>query len=166
MMRLFQRTLLALALAGAVNSASAFSLLGLYDTWQVAGIGYNIGVPGFVEIGGPINLGEEYPWNRPTLYYAFDSAFLNYFGQKGVDEVTKAITILNNLPKVSQMSTNLAEFPNDTRRANYQAGALGLVDMKSYTLGLLINQLGVASPERWVWALRQRIPITGGGFSY
>src|SRR5262249_48087172 len=128
MLRYFQKMFLALAVAGAVHSAQAFSLLGPFATWQVGEIGYN--TFGF-DIGGPMNLGEEYRWNIRTVTYGFDESFLNYFGQQGADAINKAIAILNSLPAFSKMSTNLSEFPTDTRRVNYRASALGLQDLKS-----------------------------------
>ncbi len=144
---------MALAVAGAVQSAPAFSLLGPYEAYQVAEIGYN---PFGFDIGGPMNLGEEYRWNIRTITYGFDESFLNYFGQRGVDEINKAFAILNNLPAFSSMSSNLAEFPTDTRRSNYRASALRLQDLKSATLGMMTEELGLASPERYAWTLRDR----------
>lgn len=153
---------LALAIAGAVNSASAFSLLGPFDTWQIAAINYN---PVGNDIGGPMNLGEEYRWNVKTITYGFDSSFMNYFGAQGTAAVMQAIAILNNLPAMSQLSTNLVEFPLDTRRQNYQASALGLNDLKSTALSLLLEEMGLASPERYVWTLRSRLVFSNPSYT-
>jgi len=156
MSRLLRRVFLATVLAVSVSSASAFSLLGPYavnaanEVWQVLRIGYQI--PG--DIGGPLNLGEEYRWNIKTITYGFDESFLNYFGQQGVDEINKAVAILNNLPPVSKMTTNLTEFPLDTRRVNYRASALGLIDLKSVALATLVEEMGLAGPEHYTWTLR------------
>lgn len=152
------RTLLILALACGVPRARAFALLGALDTWMTEEIGYNLADP-----GGPMNLGEEYRWNMPIVTYGFDESFLNYFGQRGVEEVEKAIKILNDLPPVSQMSPDLSEFPLDTRRMNYRANALFVYDMKSWALAALLESLGVAPAERYVWTLRARFagpPVT------
>ena len=54
------------------------------------------------DIGGPMNLGQEYRWNVPVLTYAFDQSFLDYFGSGGVAAVESAIGILNSLPPVSK----------------------------------------------------------------
>ena len=162
MLRYFQKPFLALMVVGAVHSAQAFSMLGplglAVEPWKTGEIGYN---PRGFDIGGAMNLGEEYRWNMKTITYGFDESFLNYFGQRGVDEVKKAIAILNNVPAFSSMSSNLAEFSTDTRRENYRASALGLYDLKSAALGLLLEEMGLASPERYVWALRDRRPIAG-----
>jgi hypothetical protein len=146
----FKRILLALAALCAISSASAFSLLGPFTAWQTSRLGYGLGS----EVGGPMNLGEEYRWNTSTLYYGFDESFLNYFGTAGTNAVDQAFAMLNALPKVSQMSSNLTEFPTDATRVNYKASALGLFDVKSYILGLMMEELGLASPERNVWTLR------------
>lgn len=153
MLRHLQQTIVALMVVGAVHSAPAFSMLGPFEGYQTAEIGYN---PLNTDIGGPMNLGEEYRWNLKTITYGFDASFLNYFGQQGVDAINKAFAILNNLPAFSQMSSNLAEFPTDTRRSNYRASALRLLDLKSAALGLLMEEMGLASPERYVWTLRDR----------
>jgi len=126
----------------ATVSLRGFSLLGPYDTWQAANIGYQL----TNDIGGPMNLGEEYRWDVPVVVYAFDESFLNYFGQKGVEEVEKAFAILNALPPISQMSSNLVEFPLEARRINYAAQSLGIIDLKSKVLGLIV--------EQWVLQIR------------
>src|SRR5439155_706987 len=69
---------------------------------------------------------------------------------------SNAFAILNALPAFSKMSTKLDEFPLDTRRVNYRASALSLLDLKSTALGMLTEELGLASPDRYVWALRER----------
>ena len=159
MMRFFQRTLLVLAFAGVVNSASAFSLLGPFavdyanTVWEVPALGYN---PRGDDIGGVVNLGEEDRWNVKPITYGFDASFLNYFGAKGTAAVMQAMAILNNLPAMSKLSTNLTEYPLDSRRVNYQAMALNLMDLKSITLGLVLQEMGLATPERYVYCLRNR----------
>lgn len=145
--------LVALAALCVVSSASAFSLLMPYASWQTTAIGYN---PYGTDIGGPANLGEEYRWNIPTIYYGYDESFINYFGAAGTNAIEQAIAILNGLPAMSATSSNLSEFPTDTKRINYQASVLGLYDIKSYTLGALMEELGLASPERYVWTLRNQ----------
>src|SRR4051794_21396165 len=111
-MRVIQKAFLAVAMASLASSASAFSLLGPFAPWETADLSYDTG--GNIDIGGPMNIGEEYRWNIKTVTYGFDKSFLDYFGQRGVDDVNKAIAILNALPPVSKMSANLSEFPTDT----------------------------------------------------
>ena len=103
------------------------------------------------DVGGPMNLGEEYRWNVPALTYAIeggasDESFLDYFGSNGVWAVDQAISILNNLPPASQI--NLDDYPETVVNMNYTAQSQGLMDLKSQTLALLLEQLGLASPTR------------------
>ena len=165
MRALLSRILLVLALAGVLPRARAFSLLGTFDAWMTPEIGYQIGLLDLgnttlpPDIGGPMNLGEEYRWNMPLITYGFDESFLNYFGTKGVEEIEKAVKVFNDLPAVSQMSTNLSEFPLDTRRFNHRATALYLYDLRSYAMAALMEVLGAAPAERYVWTLRSRVVI-------
>ncbi len=154
MLRLY-RTLFCLLLLGSGVSAPAFSLLGPFEAYQQPRIGYQQGG----DIGGPLNIGEEYRWNIRTITYGFDESFLNYFGERGKQAVIDAIKILNDLPPVSTMSSNLAEFPLDTRRQNFQASALNLLDLKSVALSLLVEEMGLADPERFTWTLRNRAVV-------
>jgi hypothetical protein len=148
-----------LLLIGGVKRTFAFSLLGPFETWQVEAIGYNIQA---VDIGGPMNLGEEYRWNVPIVVFAFAPSFLDYFGEAGVRAVEQAVAIFNGLPPASQMSPTLSEFPLDTRRFNHTASALGLLDLKSYALSALMEALGLASPERYAWTIRARFVDAAG----
>jgi hypothetical protein len=152
MLELVKKSLCGLVLAGGALSAGAFSLIGPFDTWQVNTIGYQLGG----DIGGPQNLGEEYRWNTPVIVYGFDSSFLDYFGARGVEAIERQIENLNKLPAFSEMSRDLSEFPIDTRRFNYKATALGIVDLGSYALASMVEQLGLAASERYVWTLRSR----------
>lgn len=152
-------TLVLLAALAGSRPAGAFALLGPFDDWQTAELYYQttdpIGVYG-EDIGGPQNLGEEYRYNVPELYYAFDFTFLDYFGQKGVEAVESAIKVFNDLPPVSTLSPTLEEFPLEAQRINYRAQALQLLDLKSAVLGTLVEELGLAHAERFVWTLRFR----------
>jgi len=155
MLRIVKSAMLALALAGAASTSQAFSLLGPFDGWQVGRIGYNLPFNG--DIGGPMTLGEEYRWNIRTVTYGFDPSFLDYFGARGVEEVRKAVAILNGLPPISKMSADLSEFPQNTRRINYEASALQMIDLKTIALGVLVEEVGLASPERYTWTLRDLV---------
>ena len=155
MLRLLKRCCWVLLVAGAIQSASAFSLLGpANETYQIQTLGYDFDS----DIGAPKNLGEEYRWSLPKIYYAFDQSFLDYFGSNGVRAVDQAILILTNyFNGVSAYSADLSEFPLEATRLNRRAQALGLVDVKSLTLSLLVEQLGLAEPDRYTWTLRNRV---------
>jgi hypothetical protein len=139
-------------LAGGIHQVSAFSLFGEFAEWQEEEIGYQLPT----DLGGPMNLGEEYRMNLRTITYGYDPSFLNYFGQEGVEVVEKAIKILNDLPPFSQMSDDLSEFEENTALYNNRAQALGVLDLKSFALGSMMEVLGLAAPERFVWTLRSR----------
>src|SRR5665213_252689 len=146
----------------------AFALLGPVnigdDTWQQEVIGYNpiqnnSGAPPFFIDPlpvGPKNLGEEYRRNTPVIYYTCDANFLDYFGSEGSTAIDEAFVILNNLTNVDNYSTNLSEFPLNSSEVNYQAQALSLLDVKSETLALMTEQLGLTDPVRYIWALHNR----------
>jgi hypothetical protein len=145
-----------LLLAGATLSsprARAFTLHGEIPAWFTDNAGL---FPG--DIYGPVNLGEEYRWSVPSIFYAFDESFLNYFGEKGVEEVEKAVAILNALPRMSDIDINA--YPTHSQRVNHRARDLSLLDLKSYALKHLVEQLGLATPARFVYTLRGRDPQT------
>lgn len=106
------------------------------------------------DAGGPMFLGEAYRYNMPVLTYAYDASFLRYFGTNGVAAVDAAMSMVNALPDADSMSEGLTEYQTFTRRSNAKADALGLLDLKTITLSAMLEQMGVASPERYVWSLR------------
>ncbi len=160
-----------------LQSAWGFALLGPVanggDAWQVTLIGYNpiggFGPPFFIDglPAGPKNLGEGYRRNTPVLYYTFDSTFGDWFGASGELAVEQAFDILNNAfttnnvtglltNGVDSYSPNLAECPLNSQSENYTAQALELRDVKSTTLSIMMEQLGLADAVRYTWALHDR----------
>lgn len=166
MWQLLKRTWWVWLCAGGIQSASAFSMLGPFDSqyqvtqlsYQTRFINYNEGpsIASDSPLGGPMNLGEEYRYNIPTLTYAFDQSFLDYFGSNGVFAVEQAIAIMNGISNVSAYSPDLSEVPLEATRVNYRANALELIDLKSAALHCLVEQLGLADPVRYTWTLRAR----------
>jgi len=154
-MRLFKSVLLiATSLAAGAPAAWGFALGGPLtgEPWQTPVIGYQL--PG--DITTPRNLGEEYRRNSPVVYYYFDANFRDYFGSNGVYAIEQAIAVFNNISNVSQYSLNLTEVPTQAQRENYRAEALSLMDMKSLMMTILCEQMGLVSPERYVWTLHDR----------
>ena len=160
-----------LLVAGFALLTMGFSLMGPFKTGGPAGSGLDFQGRGFGgrpaglgytlagDIGGPMTPLEGYRWNAPYMTYAFDESFIRYFGQRGVDAVSNAFQILNALPPFTSMSADLSEFPWDSKQAvsyNLQYGTLGLMDIKSLTLAALLEHLGLAKPERFVYGLRGR----------
>jgi hypothetical protein len=132
------------------------------DSWQVPALSYN--EPG--DLNAPKNIGEEYRRNTPVMYYTYDETFFDYFGTTGIGSIDKAFDVLNRTftnsvrgPALGldAYSVSLTEFPLQTRHINYQAQALGIVDMKSITMGLMTEQLGLTDPVRYAWTLHARV---------
>jgi hypothetical protein len=140
---------------GIAPAARGFSLLGPFPAWQVQALSYNWGS----DIGGPENIGEGFRWNVPTITYAFDKPFLDYFGPEGVHAIEEAIQMLNDLPPASKISPDLSEYSTQTLRENYEASTLGLMDLKSAALNLMVEELGLADPIRFTFTLRSRAVI-------
>src|SRR5689334_22057698 len=109
------------------------------------------------DIGGPMEIGEGYRWNVPIVTYGFDKSFIDYFGKAGVVAVEQAIKILNALPTASRIKPK--NYPLDTARMNYSAQAQNIIDLKSVTLCLLLEQMGLAAPSRYTWTLRRWDPM-------
>jgi hypothetical protein len=146
----------------------AFSLLGpsgeqgnAAKDWQVERIGYNL----TGDIGGPMQLIEAYRWTVPTITYAFDSAFINYFGTNGMAAIDRAMLFFNGVTsngvnRITHDGTQLIvdgrRVPFDTRFRNFELQTLGLRDLKSHAMSLVIEELGLAESERWIWALAGR----------
>jgi len=176
---------MALLIAG-VQPVWGFALLGPIanggDAWQTPTIGYNLpyfeesflgGPVNLGDIGGPKNLGEGYRRNTPVIYYAYNANFLDYFGSNGVAAVDSAVAIMNKAfttnPVTGQFLTNgvdsysagLSEYPPESLHINYEAQSLALTDLKSVTLHCLVEQLGLAEPERFTWTLAERVLIPG-----
>lgn len=161
MLKRLAASVLILAAAVTPREAGAFSLLGPFDAqYQTPDIGYGINLiinAREQDLGGPMNLEEEYRWQSPILVYGFDITFAEYFGPAGMAAVDAAVKVLNDLPRASDMSPDLAEFPLETARYNYTAQQLRIIDVKSLALSAMLEQLGMASPERYTYTLRSRI---------
>lgn len=148
--------LLSLLIVGTRN-AQAFSLMGPLTPWMQNGV-----LPQYPPSpgGGPMNIGEAYRWNVPVITYACDSSFLNYFGTNGVYAIEQAAKILNDLPTASELDIN--KYPNYSTRLNYRASSLLLLDVKSMALWMMLQAIGTASPERYVWTMRDLTHDPGG----
>ena len=105
-----------------------------------------------------MDLGEGYRWNVPVVTYGFEQSFLDYFGSNGVTAVEQAIQILNDLPPASELNPDA--FALNTIHDNHRAEAQGLLDLKSAVMGLLLEQMGLASPGRYAFCLREFINPT------
>lgn len=81
------------------------------------------------------------------------------FGVIGDNPNGPAIT-LTPANSIDSYSANLAELALSTETYNYQAQTLGLQDVKSFTLGDLMEVMGLADPVRYAWCLHDRVVVT------
>lgn len=164
-----------LALAG--QRARGFALLGSPSTslpdssWETIALGYDMAYQNYIapgspnwlgDIGNPRNIGEGYRRNEKYIYYAYDANFGGYFGYQGETNADLAFAIMNNVftnypSGVDGYSPNLTEFPFDSQHYNGVAQGLYLTDLKSVILHLLVEQMGLAEPERYTWTLHDRV---------
>ena len=141
-------------LAGSASPARAFSMLGPFAPWQTTALGYSLLA---TDPGGPMDIAEDYRLTLPFITYGFDESFITFFGTEGMAAVDAAFAVLNNLPAASQI--NLANYPpGNAALLNFQAQALGVRDVKSTVLSLLVEQMGLANPVRYTWTLRDLQP--------
>lgn len=150
--------LLALGLA-AVQRASSFSVFGPAESWQTPTLDY---VTRYYygndnELGGPKQLAAGSRMNTAIVTYGFDYSFLQFFGTEGVNAVTKAIQEYNALPPASSARLN-SYLMQGNQLINYSAQALSLTDLKSTTMAIMIEHMGLIG-ETHVWDLRTRNPL-------
>ncbi len=181
MRRIIITTLFAAMLVLGWQRASAFAFLGPFfgndATWQIKSIGYDLTlyedslVPGNAlwlgDIGGPKNIGEQYRRNATVIFYAYDTTYSGFFGLQGETNADLAFAIMNGFfgahtNGVDGYSANLTEFPFDSLHFNGSAQGLYLTDLKSVILHLLVEQMGLAEPERYTWGLADRYLPPGG----
>jgi hypothetical protein len=170
MTRLMKKHLRLLLVLGLIPGAFGFSLLGPYKTWEVTPLGYNL--PG--DIGGPMTLIEGYRWNVPVIHYAFDRAFITYFGSNGMAAVDAAMKVFSDLPRMSQITNdgssiyiNGEPVPTDSKGPpNFGLNVAGLLDLKSHAMHVVLEELGLAEPERYIWTIRGRRVDTFAGVMF
>lgn len=140
------------------------------DSWETVLLGYDLiylegeelgGAVWLGDLGGPKNIGQGYRRNDPVLYYAYDQNFADFYGTQGEAAADQAFAIMNNVftnhsSGVDGYSANLTEFPFNSQHFNGTAQGLFLTDLKSVTLHLLVEQMGLAEPERFTWTLHNR----------
>ena len=152
-MKLYSKTILvclgAACLLASPSKTFAFAMLGPVQPWMQA----TNGVIRADDIGGPMEIGSGYRWNVPVLTYGFDQSFLDYFGTNGVADVEGAMEIFNSLPPASQIE--LMDYSTDSQQMNNVAASQLLLDLKSKTLQLLLEHMGLAQPTRYIFAIGQ-----------
>lgn len=137
------------------SNCFGFALMGPYEDWMQYSNGFKF--PG--DIGGPMELHSEYRWNVPVITYGFDQSFMDFFGEEGKAAVEDAIQIFNDLPGASQII--LTNYSQDTRQSVWGllSGTEVVHDLKSQTMHLLLERLGLGSPVRSICVLRHFDPL-------
>ena len=156
MSRILKVAVWLLTAATTVGNAWAFSGWAAAESWQTGDLDY--GDRNFFygerERGGTKNFGEFGRLNVPILTYAFDEAFLQYYGAQGEKAVDAAIAVFNALPPASGI--NLSRYVTEgNQQINYSAQAMGLLDLKSAVMGALMEHMGLIG-ETHVYDLRVR----------
>ena len=126
--------------------------------------------PNFVQIGSS-NVGRDrymgtpkhrtrfFRLSTPYLTYGYDTSFVRFFGQEGIAAIDDAMRVVNDLfePEdgsyngVSSLNLNNGGFGANfaTYWLNVTASNESLIDMKSVTLGYMVNMLGLGNPHRY-----------------
>ena len=116
------------------------------------------------DLGGPKELKHFFRWNNPFLTYTFDQSFVRYFGLEGMDAVHDAFGVLNDFfipADGSYKGVSSMDFARDgflsnfnTTWVNTTAQNSQIIDIKSLTLGMLVNHLGVGNPHRYAYTVK------------
>jgi hypothetical protein len=161
----------------AAQKASTFSGTGVLLGFQTAAFDYGATrayypFPAGGELGGPQIIYNNARMNVGVVTYAYDPTFVAYFGTAGMSAVDSAMGVLNSLPKFTDYSSpSLAGYlTQGNQRLNYTAQALELMDLKSATLGLLVERMGLLG-ETHVFDLTSKSPLASppnppGKFQY
>lgn len=118
----------------------------------------------YIGLTGPMNIDEEYRFNVPIVTYGVTSDFASFFGARGVEEIRKAIAVLDDLPNVDQLEVD--DYPTQSYRVNHRARALGLIDVKSTALQNTMRALGLEDPTAYVYAPRNALIVGGVVLEY
>ena len=116
------------------------------------------------DLGGPKELKHFFRWNNPFLTYTFDQSFVRYFGLEGMDAVHDAFRVVNDFfipADGSYKGVSSMDFARDGFLSNYNTTWVNttaqnsqIIDIKSLTLGMLVNHLGVGNPHRYAFTVR------------
>lgn len=149
MTRFFNLVALTVLLVSTSNT-NAFSLAGPRPPWMSEAIPSSNAC--YSGLTGPMNIDEEYRFNVPIITYGVTSDFASFFGARGVEEIQKAIAVLDELPSADQL--NIDDYPTQSMRINHRARALGLMDVKSIAIQSTMRALGLEDPTAYVYAPR------------
>ena len=113
------------------------------------------------DLGGPKRFDEFWRWTTPSLTYGFDLSFVQFFGEEGIAAVNDAMLVLNDFfePQdgsysgVTELDLIKHKFRENhaTYWINTTAQNENLMDVKSLTLGMMVNYLGLGNPYRYMF---------------
>ncbi len=147
------------ALMAIMPAAQAFVMMGPANANEVAAWNYTD------DLGAPKSIDRQfsrmYRWNNPHFVYSFDASFVNYFGPEGMDAVTEAMGVINDFfsnsdyDGMSQLDLARHGFAGNynTTWVNTTAQNAQIIDIKSLTLGMMVNQLGLGNPHRHAFSI-------------
>ncbi len=143
----------------AAPETEAFVLVGPMEASELGSGGIDFNYTD--DLGGPKDLKTFFRWNIPLLTYAFDASFMQYFGLEGREAVKEAFTSVNDFFHNDEYSgVSALEMTQHGFRSNYNSTWLNttaknaqVIDIKSLTLGLIINQLGLGNPYRYAYGI-------------
>ena len=141
------------------QNARAFVLVGPMNATELGSGGIDFNYTD--DLGGPKDLKTFFRWNIPLLTYAFDASFMQYFGLEGREAVKEAFTAVNDFFENDQYSgVSSLDLTTHGFRSNYNSSWLNttakngsVIDVKSLTLGLIINHLGLGNPYRYAYGI-------------
>ena len=152
----------------ASKRAEAFVLICPMDPAELASGGVDFNYTD--DLGGPKDLKRFFRWNIPVLTYAFDASFIQYFGLEGRVAVKEAFTIVNDFFSNSDYDgVSSLDLVKHGFRSNYNTAWINntaenaqIIDVKSLTLGLVVNQLGLGNPHRFAFGINRMSTNTVG----
>ena len=97
------------------------------------------------------------------MTYSFDSSFVQYFGLEGMAAVEEAFGVVNDFFKndqyqgMSALDLQQHGFAGNyaTWWVNQTAANAQIIDLKSITLGMVVNHLGLGNPHRYAFSVRR-----------
>lgn len=144
------------------HATEAFSLAGPRPPWMLEAPPSSAAC--YSGTTGPMNIDEEYRVNVPVMFFGVTADFASYFGVRGIEEMRKAVALLDAVPSSEQISVD--DYPNQGFRVNHRARALGLVDIKSMAVQALLRTMGLEDAVEYVYAPRNAWILNGAVVEY
>ena len=158
----FLLTIITLIVFCGNQTTEAFSLAGPRPPWMLEAPPSSAAC--YSGTTGPMNIDEEYRVNVPVLFYGVTADFASYFGLRGIEEMRKAVALLDGVPTSEQISVE--DYPNQGYRVNHRARALGLVDIRSMAVQAMLRTMGLEDAIEYVYAPRNAWIVNGAVAEY